>query len=495
MSSSNARNRLRRVAVLVAPLALVAAGCSNSDDGAGGATTAPAAVTTEVDPGITTAAPAESTAAAPTSAAEPGDATDAPATTAPSNGSFEPIEGVPGVSDEEIAFAVLGTQANNPLGTCVLDCYVTGIQAYFDWRNSEGGVNGRQMVITTRLDDELVNNQQRALEIVSANDTFATFTAVQLASGWTDLADAGIPLYVWMLHPAEASGRESIFGSREVPCILCVQRWIPYVAQQAGATKLASIGYGVSENSKQCAESNASSVELYGADLGVEMAYVNDQLAFGLPNGIGPEVTAMKEAGVDFIAGCIDLNGMKSLAHELQRQGMLDQVTMYHANTYDQNFVSEAGELFDGDYVQASFRPFEADPGASQMNQFLEWMGKGGYAINELAMNGWINADLAYQGILTAGPQFDRASVITATNRFTAYTAGGLTQPIDFTRQHVPPADTDEGRAANGPEHDCIALVQVTGGEFDLVGDPAKPWICWPGDTGAWSEPEAMNFE
>lgn len=495
MSSSNARNRLRRVAVLALALALVAASCSNSDDDADADTTAPAAVTIAADAATTTAATEQSTAATPTSASEPGATTEAPATSAPSNGSFEPIEGVSGVTDDEIAFAVLGTQANNPLGTCVLDCYVTGIQAYFDWRNSEGGVHGRQLTIKTRLDDELANNQQRALEIISANDTFATFSAVQLASGWADLADAGIPMYVWMIHPAEANGRESIFGSREVPCILCAHRWVPYVANTAGATKVASIGYGVSENSKQCAESNAASVEQYGAELGVELAYVNDDLAFGLPNGIGPEVTAMKDAGVDFIAGCIDLNGMKTLGQELQRQGMLDQVTMYHSNTYDQNFVNEAGGLFEGDYVQVSFRPFEADPGESQMSTFLERMGKGGYPVNELAVNGWINADEAYQGLLAAGPQFDRASVIAATNTFTEYTAGGLIQPIDFSRQHMPPADDDTGLAANGPKHDCIAVVQVVDGAFELVGDPANPWTCWPGDTSAWSEPVVMNFE
>jgi branched-chain amino acid transport system substrate-binding protein len=280
-----------------------------------------------------------------------------------------------------------------------------------------------------------------------------------------------------------------------VSCIVCANRWVPYVARAAGATKVASLGYGVSENSKQCAEANVASVEKYGADNGVEMAYVNDELAFALPNGIGPEVTAMKEAGVDFIAGCLDLNAMKSLAQELQRQGMLESTTLFHANTYDANFVQEAGDLFEGDYVMASFRPFEADPGSSQMNQFVEWMGKSGHAINELAMNGWINADEAYQGILAAGPQFDRASVIAATNTFTEYTAGGLTQPIDFTRQHVPPTDDDAGRVAHGPKHDCIAVVTVTDGAFELVGDPAKPWSCWPGETDEWSEPVAMNFE
>ena len=36
---------------------------------------------------------------------------------------FVSLSGVPGVTDDEIAFAVVGTENGNPLGTCILDCY------------------------------------------------------------------------------------------------------------------------------------------------------------------------------------------------------------------------------------------------------------------------------------------------------------------------------------------------------------------------------------
>ena len=103
-------------------------------------------------------------------------------------------------------------------------------------------------------------------------------------------------------------------------------------------------------------------------------------MAFGLPNGVGPEVTAMKDAGVDFIIGCLDLNGMKTIAQELERQGMGD-VPMFHPNTYDAAFVAEAGDLFEGDIVGVPFRPFEADAGDSQLADFPEWMDETGSAI------------------------------------------------------------------------------------------------------------------
>ena len=59
---------------------------------------------------------------------------------------FVSISGVPGVTDDEISYAAIGTRANNPLGTCILDCYLDGIKAYFAFRNSEGGIFGRDLV-------------------------------------------------------------------------------------------------------------------------------------------------------------------------------------------------------------------------------------------------------------------------------------------------------------------------------------------------------------
>lgn len=476
MKTSQRRSRRRQLLSVAVAVAFVAAACGNSGDDEeadGGGDTA------------TTAAPTEGTDGGTDTTAGGGDGGG-------DTGEFVPLTDVPGVTDDEIRFSAFGTQANNPLGTCVMDCYTQGIEAYFAFRNSEGGLYGRDLVLSTVLDDELTNNQPRALEIVSANDTFAAFSATQIPSGWGDVADAGIPLYTWSIHPAEATGEEGIFGYAGVICTTCTSRSVPYVASLTEATTIASLGYGVSPNSQECAVSTAESVELYAADTGQSVGYVNDDLAFGLPNGIGPEVTAMLDAGVDFISACIDLNGMKSLAQELERQGAGD-IPMYHPNTYNEAFVAEAGELFEGDYVSVGFRPFEADPGDSQLGAFQEFMGEIGAELTEIGMIGWINADLAYQGLVAAGPEFSREAVIAATNELTAYTAGGLIAPIDWSRQHEPP--TEDDRVTHGAAEICQALVQIQNGAFELVGDPAAPFLCWPGDDLSFSEPTETNFE
>jgi hypothetical protein len=453
-------SRSRRVSAVVAALVIGLAACGNSGDDTG----------------------------APTDDGDGGDA-------APEGGGeahrdeFVSITGVPGVSDEEISYAVVGTKNGNPLGTCILDCYVQGIEAYFAYRNSEGGIYGRDLVVGEKLDDELGQNQVRSLDVISGNASFGVFQATLLATGWGDLDAAGLPTYAWGINATEAADRSNIFPSTVIRCDRCTGRAVPYAAQLTGAQHAAALGYGETENSKVCTQTTADSIELYQDDTGVDVAYVNDDLAYGLPNGIGPEVTAMKDAGVDFVSTCIDLNGMKTLAQELERQGM-DDVVLYHPNTYNQQFVADAGELFEGDVVSVGFRPFEADAEGTALDAFLEWMDRQGDAPTELAMVGWINASLAFEGLLAAGPEFDRDTVTAATNAMTAFDAGGLVEPVDWTQAHAPytqeTRDEDSGR-------ECTALVQVEGGEFRTVAPPDEPWLCWSQTDLAWSEPDAFG--
>lgn len=458
----------RGLLVLLSVIAVLGTACGNSGDGD--------------DETVADTEPTETTA-------DGGDGEAEPAGEGGDRDTFVPISGVPGVTDDEISFAVIGTRSNNPLGTCILDCYAAGIQAYFDYRNDEGGIYGRKLVIGQTLDDELSQNQVRAIDVVSGNQAFGAFSATLLASGFGDLDGAGIPTFVWNIHPNEYAGRPSLFGHTAAICSGCVTRTLPYFVKEAGATKVASLGYGVSENSKVCTGTQRDAIETYSEGIGgAEVVYFNDELAFGLPNGIGPEVTAMKQAGVDFIASCMDLNGMKTLGQELQRQGMED-VVMAHPNTYDQDFVSDAGGIFEGDFVTPAFMPFEADSGNELQAAFEEYIVKQGQEPSELAMTGFINADTAFTGLLEAGPEFDRQKVIDALNSLTEYTAGGLVPPIDWTTGHEP-ATPEEPR----PGQYCTAPVRVVDGVFETVADPKTPFLCWDNEATGWTEPEQAAF-
>ena len=257
--------KIRRTPAVLCAMVMLAAACGNSPSGDGAApapdtaptTTAPATpapIAAEPDttePGTTDEAPAPATTApiaaepdaaepdtaepdttdeAPAPAPEPDEPT-APTTTEPEEPVVEEpvdpypqrheyvaLEGVPGVTDDEIRVAVIGTEKNNVLGNCILPCFATGIQAYFDYVNDAGGVYGRKLVIGELLDDELGFNQQRSLEVIDRDNSLAAFQATLLPLGWGPLNDAGIPTFTWNIHGADSVNRNAIFGSFVIGC-------------------------------------------------------------------------------------------------------------------------------------------------------------------------------------------------------------------------------------------------------------------------------------
>ena len=409
------------------------------------------------------------------------------------SGTSVSLDGVPGVTDEAINYAVLSTGEANPLGYCLLGCLADGVEAYFAFRNSEGGIHGRDLVLSEVVDDEMGSNQVKALELIENPDVFGVISVPLVASGFADLADAGVPLYTNVVNSTESAGHDSIFQITGTPCLSCPNPTHLQAAALSDATTVGVLGYGVSQGSKDQVASWVASIEKWGDDAGLELGYSNDELAFGLPNGLGPEVTAMKEAGVDFVATGLDQNGSLTLSQEMERQGLGDVPMLVPQGYADTEFVSENADLLEGDLMQTYVRPIEADPEETQMVDFLEWMEEIDAEVTDLALHGWVAADLAYTGLVEAGPEFDRQSVIDATNEVTDYTGGGMVVPVDFSRQHNPP--TAEDPVTNGGESRCAAFVRISDGDFDLVGEPGDPWYCHDPAEDTWSELAQTDFE
>ena len=467
------RSTGHRLIALVAAAALVFSACSNSDDGDDTATT-----TTTAGGGTTQGTDGG------TDNGEP-EVGDGP------HGTFEALEGVPGVTDKEIHVALLSTGDANPIGYCLLQCQADGIQAYFDWRNSQGGIHGRQLVLDV-IDDEFANNQVKALEIVDNEEHFAVIGSPIMATGFADLADAGVPVYASAVQSDMANGVTNMYTPVGTICITCAAKRNIWPVQDAGATKVGILGFGIAQASKDCVAGQKASFDTWGGPLGIEAVYVNDDIAYGLPNGLGPEVSAMKRDGVDFIMTCMDQNSVLTLEQELERQDMGD-VPLVLPNAYgDEEYLSGNAELLEGDYIGLMYRPLEANPEGTDLEALIQTMNDNGTAINDWAIISWINADQLFRGLLAAGPQFDRQKVIDATNGFTASTSGGLTHAIDWTRQHDAPTADDP--VSHGPERECFAYVKVEGGKAVLAGDEDKPHFCWDPAVEEYVDPEPTSF-
>jgi hypothetical protein len=402
----------------------------------------------------------------------------------------------PGVSDTEIRFSVLSTASNDPTGQCGLSCFATGIQAYFDYVNTEkGGVHGRQLVAEDLVDDEFGKNQEKALEIIADDDTFGTFSASAIPTGFQAFADEEIPLYVWASNPVAMKGNETIFGEARPRCLEvgCWDRSVPYQMKISGRHKLAVVGYGVAQSSKDCAQNQDQSVDIYKDEIGAdaETVYMNDELQFGMPNGVAPEITAMKDAGANILSTCIVNNDTKALMLEAERQG-LDIIPLLPQG-YNDGELATMGGAFDGGYIRNTLRSFQGDLNEAQ-EKYLEYTEKNGGPLSEVTYYGWINAALAYQGLVDAGPDFSRQKVVDATNQLTGFTAGGLTPPQNWSKGHEPPTPDDPSL---GNEFECFLFAEIVDSKFELVGDAAAPFHCWEGTNFDWESgwPESKSFD
>ena len=499
MSSPRNRRRLGKAATLIVVVGLGLAACSNSsDDSSADSSEATTATTVAVAPESTEVEDAD-TVPADTAPADTGATTDTAGSSAtsepeadagPDLGEFAPISGVPGVTDEAIQYAVLGTGPSNPAGYCLLECYLGGVQAYFDYRNSIGGVHGRQLEISHEVDDELANTQVELLELIGSDDVFGTFFAPLIPSGHEDANAARMPIYTLVQGGPEGAGFDNVYIPA-IFCADCLRKSTVHQAELVGATKVASLGLGVSQASKDCVAATEQAFDQWGPDVGIEFVYANDTLPFGLTNGLAPEVTAMKDAGVDFITLCIDQNGALTLEQEMQRQGMTDVPVLLPQGYADAEFAEANAELLEGDVLSLFVRPFEANQEGTLVPEMIEWMNAGGYKMNDQAIQGWVNADMAVTGLLAAGPEFDRERVIQATNAITAYDASGVVPTIDWTKQHT--RYTGETMLTDGPATGCTALVKVEGGKFVLIGNPEAPYFEYDNSTMDWTEPNESD--
>ena len=160
--------------------------------------------------------------------------------------------------------------------------------------------------------------------------------------------------------------------------------------------------------SADCAKGVQASFQKYPS---AKIEVIDTSLSFGVTDVSGP-VSEMKDKGVDLVTTCMDNNGTLTVAKEMKKQGL--NAIQYLPNSYNQKFIQENAQFFQGSYALTFFTPFEVQPKPKGLTNFQKWMKKGGFEQNENAMAGWINADQFVTGLKEAGPDFTRQKIVDA---------------------------------------------------------------------------------
>jgi ABC-type branched-subunit amino acid transport system substrate-binding protein len=432
------RHKAGRLLAVLVVMGLMATGCGNSDGSSNGAS----------------------------------DDSDEASTTEAPEGGFAPVD-APGVTDTEIRVGGIAS-VTNPLGGSYETAF-EGAKAYFDKVNSDGGVYGRQIKLVEEIDDGAVNNKEAATTLINS-DIFAVVpVATLLFSGADALTESGIPTFGWNINAewggTEAEPRANLFGQAgSYIGITDTNSTIAYLAKEQDLTKVGILGYNVPQSS-ECAAGMKDSATKY-PDANLEVAYFDDSLGYGEKN-LSVQVGKMKDAGVDFVATCLDTNGVVTLATEMDKQGM--EAVQYIPNGYNHDFVEQFGDLLEGAIVRTDFAPPELpeEDWPEGLDELMQGLEDAGVTPTDNSIVGWQNARMFVDGLLAAGENFDRQKVVDAINEMTDWTGDGVAYPINWTYRHV---RTDD------PDISCSVFLTIE--DSELVPDrsePGKPFLCTDG--------------
>jgi ABC-type branched-subunit amino acid transport system substrate-binding protein len=453
------RGRRGITGVLLAALVVVATACGNSKS---------------QDQSATTAKPAGATSPSTTGAAD--------------YTKHVPLPGVKGVTDTTIRVAAI-TSKTNPIGLNY-GTVVDGMKAYFELVNSNGGIYGRTIQIVSNRDDTGLANSQAVTASLADDNAFATFVATLAFNGADLVAQAKQPTFALNIDPEFASSAKSdhsnIFGNVAALCFSCPGPLLSWIAEQNGFTNAGIIGYGVSAQSKQCAEGNKQAINHY-TNGKVKVAFFDESLPFAAD--VAADVAHMKQAGVQIVTTCLDNNEVVKLQKEMHKDGLAAVQVL--PNAYDHDFVKSQGALFEGSYVGTTYVPWETNPQSPATKEYLDNIKKVTSDPIEHTEVGWILAKEFVDGLKLAGPEFSQQKLIDALNAQTAYTARGLVAPIDWSKGHTDPQSHPEVR----PQLQCQPVVQIQHSAFALYkAPPDKPWICLDQSQGADQTPVFKSF-
>ena len=347
----------------------------------------------------------------------------------------------------------------------------TGAAVYFDQLDASGGVYGRRIVYSPIVDDGTSpgGNTAGAERLVQSKVFAVVGVGTPFFTGSSILRSQAVPTFGIQENTNEQWSGPTMFGAggsyiaNDLP-----MPQVAYVAQQNHARAAAVLAYNVAQSSGGC-QAVVNGLKRYHVPTPV--------IDFSIPYGaatLDADVTRMQQAGVDFVATCMDATGDIKLSQTLQQHGM-GKATQYWLDGYDTRILRANTAALDGAYFLLQQTPFEVstlDPGVYPgIDAFVRALRRyaPGTTPSGPALAGWVSADLFTQGLRAIGDDVTRTALVRAINKLTAYTADGAYPPVDWRIAHVAVNDLD-----------CTTYVQARGDRFvPVFTTPQSVYSCY----------------
>lgn len=332
-------------------------------------------------------------------------------------------------------------------------------EAFTNWCNEHGGINGRRLVLKTR-DAKLSEFQQRVIEACDEGDFMSVGGgAVFDDTGQADRLACGLPVIYGYAVTAVASDADLAIQPIPNPGNQQAVGAMKYLESAfEGTTEHVGIFTGQIETTQVVADRNKEAME----QLGWTVIYEGTYSPLGEQTW-RPFLEPMRNQGVQGLYWVGEPTNLSKLLSEAASLGVTFEWVLTDANHYDEQLTS-IGAAADGTYVRTAFYPFldeeqaKENPATQQYLDLINEYDPGGKIAN-LGAQGLSSWLLFAQAANECGAELTRDCVWEKAQAITEWTGGGM-----HARQNL-----KERSASN-----CYALLKVEGGEF-VLDDAIEP--------------------
>jgi ABC-type branched-subunit amino acid transport system substrate-binding protein len=358
----------------------------------------------------------------------------------------------PGVTSNSITVGTISTQTGTLASN--FSSLIYGERAYYNYINAQGGVNGRKIDYKYALDDggNPTTFNQLANTLINQDQVFAV-TGVATAFFSPNLfTESGIPTYGYNVTGNWAGPSNLFAAGGSVQYYPAAAPQVSFVARSTQKKpSIAFIAYGVAASAASC-QSEQNSLTAAG----YTVSYSDLKVSYP-GSTVATDVQRMKQAGSNMVVSCMDVQGNVTMARAIKQYGL--NMTQLWFSGNDQSTLNTNQSLMQNVYFDIGHVPFTASPTLypglklyfAQMKKY-----EPAYVTDEIALQGWESAALFVQGVKLAGKNPTQASVIAADNSLSAFTAGGLTAPVNWK---------SAGHKGNAPPY-CLAYIKVSGSKY-----------------------------
>lgn len=328
-----------------------------------------------------------------------------------------------------------------------------GAQAYFDYVNSQGGVNGRKIQFHS-YDDAFSGTTNQSLAQSAASKDFGLVGSFSLFDSFSCNVLASNPAFpdVSVTLDAATNSLANVFSPQPLGSGGSEAGYRYIKSKYPNAVK--AVGNLYSNVDTAIAQWHGQ--EALMKHLGYKIAY--QRAISPVETNFAADVVNFKKNKVQFVFitdGTAQIYA--ALVKEMRKQNFKPQVIMSAGPIYTPDFVAQAGGAANANGIwnvqgQSMYLGQDAKsiPAVKTFNTWVQKAHKG-FKPDLFTLYGWTSAQLFTQALKSAGKDPTRGKVLTALGKVTSFSGSGLIAPSNPAKK-IP---------AN-----CVVFTQIKNGNF-----------------------------